>query len=306
MSLADAISVRSEGNLTDSVHEDKINPFITIAQRQLQGWLGLDVYQAIVARDDTTFTTYSSDFSTGVNGWAQNAGDADLVVSGNNDSILGRDNVLKVIANDTNLQMRLVNAGQVPAGGKAYKLQFDYYAEEDCGVPYLGMEVSATERGRDPYGDFLAVSVVEETWQIAKVMRFLGAGALYLTGYSSPAGPNQDDTIATLANGKAIYFSSMRLEYLNDKAILTIAESQWALGLALPSLAIHSAGDGLALMGGAAEGRYQYVGHAEAARMGKRYIARAKDMAAMFHPAVLDSAGHDQALIGGGVTMLAV
>jgi len=308
MSLATVAEIRKHGNLTDVIDDTtQITPQIAVATHQLQAYLGLSVYEGIVQRDHAAFTAYTSDFSADADDWEQNAGDADLQVTGNNDSILGRDNCLKVYANAADLDFRIKNDVVTPAGGKAYRIRFDYYAEEDCGINYLGMEVSASERARNPYGDYLGVPVVEEVWNIGQVMRFLGFGNLTLTGYISPGGQYEADTMAQLAEGKAIHFTNIYTEYLNDLAILTIAENKWALGLLMEPLAIHCAGDGLAFMGGIGDGRYQYIDPATAARMGRRYIAAAKSLVAPFVPR-LDTVGdgRNQVFAAGNVDMVAV
>lgn len=308
MSLATADEIRKQGNLTDVIDATtQIEPHIAAATHQLQAYIGLAAYEGIVQRDDSTFTPYTSDFSADADNWEQNAGDANLQVSGNNDSVLGRDDCLKVYANAAGRSLRIKNDVVTPSGGKAYLMRLDYYAERNCGVNYLGMEVSAAERARDHHGLLTGIPVVEEVWNIGRVIKFLGFGNLTLTGYTAPGGELQDDTIAELANGKAIYLTNIYAEYLNDKAILTVAENKWALGLLMEPLAIHCAGDGLAFMGGVGDGRYQYVDPTVAARMGRRRIAEAKSMVARWVPKV-DTVGdgRNQVFATGNIDMVAI
>lgn len=292
--------VRDEGNLTDTITTAQLSPHIATAKRQLQDYLGRDTYEAIEQKDDSSYTPYNSNFSAGVDGWAQNAGDANLLVTGNNDSILGRDNVLAVQASGSAIDLRIVRAAETPEGGKAYRMRFDYFAEEDSGINYLGMEIGATKRNFDPVGEFTGIPVIEESWQVAKAISFMGMGELNLTGYSSPGGGFEDDSIAQLASGKFIYFQNMHLEFLNDLAILTIAEAKWGLGIALPALGIHSAGDGLTMRGGAGDNSYDLLSQKDAAAMGKSYISEAKKLLNSWFPK------DDSVLAGGGILMTAI
>lgn len=93
----------------------------------------------------------------------------------------------------------------------------------------------------------------------------------------------------------------------NDKVILTAAENKWALGLLMEPLAIHCAGDGLAFMGGVGDSRFQYIDPTVAAKMGRRYIAEAKSLVALWVPKV-DTVGdgRNQVLATGKVDMVAV
>ncbi len=314
MSLATAAQVRLEGNLTDTIKDTQLNNFIATAERNLKSYLTESVYARIVAADDSGFSAYASNFSADVDGWAQNASDANLLVTGNNDSILGRDDVLQVNASVTEIAMRIIRAATVPAGGKVYKMQFDYFAEKDAGVNYLGTEISATERGRDQYGNLVGIRVIEESWQLGNIMNFMGAGSLNLTGYTDPGGPQDQfktidtsETIANLALNKSIYISNVSLQFLDDKALLTVAENMWSLGLALKALSIHSAGDGITLNGGSGDDSYTFITHGQAAAMSRRYIVDAKQLVAPFVPS-LDNVGdgRNQVLKTGSVDMLAI
>lgn len=295
MSLATAAQIRFEGNLTDAIIDSQLTNHIATAERMLKSYLSEDVYEGIVQADDSTFTAYESDFSAGADGFDEIAAGTDLVVTGNNDSILGRDNVLKMLAsNDVNF--RIQRAATTPEGGKVYKLRFDYFAEEDSGVNYLGTEISESVRGRDQYGNFAGVRVIEESWQIAEIMTFQGSGALNITGYGNMA----TETIANLAKGKAIYMVNMKLEFLDDLSRLTAAENMWALAIALPALAIHTAGGGITLQGGAADGSYTFISHAQAAAMGRRFTSKAKSLVAQFvSPLDLIGDGRNQVLATG-------
>lgn len=301
MAIATQQNVRDEGNLTSSIIDGQITPHLTRASHDLKLYLGESVYQGIVQRNDATAAgDYTSDFSAGVDGWAQNAGDANLAVSGNVDAF-GRTDVLKVLANAADLQFRLKNAGVTPLGGKAYKLRFDYYVEEDSGLDYFGMEVSSTKRGQDPRGEYIGVPIIEQAWQIGQVIQYLGSGALYLTGYQSAGGEYEDETIDTIANGKAVYLANMVSEALDDYAILTIAEARWALAYAIEALAIHSSGDGLTIQGGALEGSYQLLGIDEIRKLVADTMKSAKSLIADFVP----TAG-GAVLVGDGVMATAI
>lgn len=307
MSLATAGGIREQGNLVDTLDaETQIDPHIPIATAQLRAYIGVDIYEAIIRRDDDSFTEYNSVFLTDTDDWEQNIGDASLELTAG-ESVAGYDNCLKVFANGSDLDFRIKNDEIAPVGGHAYRMRLDYWAEKNCGLKYLSMEATATERSRDPYGILTGIPIVEEAWQVGQVIKFLGFGNLTLSAYTSPGGIYEDNTFSKLANGTAIYFNAVSVEYLNDREILTIAENRWALGLLMEPLAIHCAGDGLAFMGGVGDGRYQYIDPTMAAQMGRRYIAEAKALVALWVPP-LDTVGdgRNQVFATGKVDMVAV
>ena len=304
MPIATAEMIRNTGNLVDSISEaTQITPHLTRAVAALQRFISLDVYNRIVDSHDAGGVKYTSNFGADVNGWAQNAGDANLVLSGNNDGVLGIDDALKVLASGSDIDFRIVRSADAPTGGKVYAIKFDYFAESACGVAFLGVEIDGSNRARDELGVFSALKVVEDYWQVGRSINFTGFGTTTLTGYTDAI----SESIDQLISGKSLYFKNITVTPLTDYAALQRAETLWTLSFLYPALAIHTAGRGLTLTGGSGDGAYSYVDYREALAMAKGFVGVAKTEVAKYIPILdLDQDDVSESLNLGGLSMVAV
>ena len=303
MAISNTDKMKETGNLTDAIEDEQLDPHLAGAVLAIKRYLTPDVYNRIVDSYDSGGVVYTSNFAAGVDSWAQNAGDANLVLSGNNDSILGVDDVLKVLASGSEIALRIARSASAPTGGKAYVLKFDYYAEDGCGINYLGVEIDSSNRARDEVGEFTALRVIEDRWVLSNSIIFMGFGSATITGYTDAV----SEVIASLSTGKAIYFKNVTITPLDDYAALSRAETLWALSLAYPSLSIHTAGRGISLQGGAGDGSYSYVSYSEALKMGREFLDMAKAEIDKYVPILdFDEDEESEAFDGGGLGLIAV
>jgi len=167
----------------------------------------------------TETNVYTSDFSAGVNGWAQYIGDTNLQVTGNNDDIpnaAGLDDVLKAYANGADKSFLLKASATVLTLGKAYKVTYKYYAEAGCGLAFLRFGLHSVAADRPD------TAVVEGSWQTVTAYYFNAVTSdttvLYFSSITSQGGTGID----SLLNGKAIY--------IKDVVIDNITLTSWTAG----------------------------------------------------------------------------
>lgn len=142
-----------------------------------------------------TASTYTSDFSAGVDSWVDGGGGVTL--TGNVDSIDGKDDNLEVSAVGSAKTFYISRLASLTANIGSL-VSFEYYAEVGCGVAYLGVGTSTQNRTSSELH-----AVVEGAWTMAHLTTtpVRQTTSLPICGYANDAGTASDQ----LDTGKKIY-----------------------------------------------------------------------------------------------------
>jgi len=149
---------------------------------------------------------YTSNFSAGVDTWANGTTDPDLTLTGNIDGIAGVDDVMRIAGSGDGAPLQIIRDIAVFNATKHYTIAFDYYADADTGIGYLGIGYSGYK-----YNTENNIAVIAGSWQTNQILHVDGINVSHnsarLFGSSSATGPD----IATLLAGKNIYIKNYRI-----------------------------------------------------------------------------------------------
>jgi hypothetical protein len=162
-------------------------------------------FRGVDLRGGSMVATYASNFSSGVDGWAQNTGNANLVATGNIDGIDGEDDVLRFEnTSGGNITFQVLRSPDpTPLRDRFYEVRFRYWADADVGFGWLGWSGTAT-----PYA-LQNVPVVSGAWTAGRMVVRGNAFGAFQAATSEFGGG-----FGVIGAGKKIYFKNVEVRVL--------------------------------------------------------------------------------------------